>query len=84
MARMMWRMMGERKGGAMPVTRLDRTCTGFANALSYQGACHMAAYRRGDVDYIRVTLEPHKGFGVHAMLYDGPIGGTWAMQGREA
>jgi hypothetical protein len=43
-------------------------------AASWQGAVEVQLYHRDGKDYACVQLVPHRGSGVHATLYDGPVG----------
>ena len=51
------------------------TCAGFVTfCASWSGAIKCSAYRKGEIDYVRIEKTTWYGKGENKLLYDGPIG----------
>jgi len=70
---------GTLQGGRGETTRGGTKSSGLETyTASYAGAVRVKAYVKDGVDYALVQLAKWEGMGIHAVLYDGPIGGPHA------
>lgn len=66
---------GTIRGGRGEASRLGHKSTGLRTvAASHAGACEVSLDVRGGIDWLQVRLMPWQGAGVHAVIYDGPLG----------
>jgi len=71
------------EGARGPASRLGTRSSGMqAVVRSWQGQVCVSLYARGEVDYARVTIEPHGG-GNGIELFDGPVS-AWNKQEKVA
>lgn len=72
---------GTIQGARGSASRLGHKSSGLQTiAASWQGAVHVELYAgAGDVDFARVSLQPHLGAGTTRELYHGPVNGIEAF-----
>ena len=75
--------IGTVRGFRGEASRLGSKESGLVTvAASWQGAVRTYLYERDGVDWVCVSLQPWYGKGTQRVLYDGPVSGEAATDGK--